>query len=106
MSDYYMELRFQVSGDLDGLEEHLDCVLDSLYEDARISDADYMATLEQGEVTFSFSVNGEDDLDGMTSGVGAMRAAIHAAEGFTPGWEEHFKRMVAAIRDADELVDA
>jgi hypothetical protein len=104
---FYMELCFHVTGDRDGLEDHLDQVLESLYTDDRITDADYSATLAKGDVMFSFNLDGEDDLDAMTTGAGAMRAAIHAADGHTPGWEEKIERLVAAVRESKkELVDA
>lgn len=105
MKIFYMELCFDVGGGPDGLEEHLGNVLDALYEDASVLEPDFTATLATGEVICSLGIESGDELDALARGLGAMRAAIHAAEGYTPGWEEHFTRLRGMVLDR-ELTDA
>ncbi|MFI5426036.1 hypothetical protein [Aeromicrobium sp. UC242_57] len=107
MNTFYVEIGFKITdyGTTDDLDAHLDCVLDALYEDTSVSDPDYAATLTEGRAEFSLTVEADDDSHAFTSALVAMRAAIHAAEGCTPGWEAHFKKTQTLIREA-ELVDA
>lgn len=107
MSKYYLELGFHVAGhrSLEDLDAHLDCVLDELHEDHRIADPDYSAVLSQGLVEYSMFLDAADEAGALNIAMGAMRAAIHAAEGCTRGWEAHFHPAQSTVRP-EELADA
>jgi hypothetical protein len=107
MSKFHLEIGFVITdyGTQDALDHLLDCVLDALYEDDRVSEPDYVATLAEGKAEFSLSVDSDDELRAFEQALLVMRTAIHTAEGCTPGWEAHFKRIQTLIREA-ELVDA
>lgn len=76
----------------EALADHLDVVMDHLMEaeasDPTISDADVSATLATGEVEFTIIVTAESPAEAAKNGIVIIRAAIHAAEGYTPGWED------------------
>jgi hypothetical protein len=74
-------------GDLDGLEQALDRVMEELVK-LDVTDPSIGGTLSDGDVEFSLAV-GADTLEKATvSAFGTIRTAIHAAGGGTPGWPE------------------
>lgn len=107
MNMYLAEFSFKVQGceSDESFESHLDQVLDFLSDDDRIVDPDYTAALANRVVEFSLSVEAEDEATAFPILHGSLRAAIHAAEGCTPGWENHFHQVQMLLRQA-ELVDA
>lgn len=72
------------------MDTHLDEVMDHLIDteegDPRLSTADLSAKLATGEVELSITVEAESPEAATTIGLGAIRAAIHAAGGCTPTW--------------------
>ena len=110
MTQFRGEFRFHVTGcdSDDALEEHLDQVLDFLSEDERVVDPDYTATLKHQHVLFNLVVDAEDQAAGFALMHSALRAAIHAAEGCTRGWESTFSDAGATVSSVDstELQDA
>jgi hypothetical protein len=103
------EIHFRVSGceTTEELDQHLDQVLDFLHDDERVMDPDITAALANREVTFTLAVEAEDDIEALTIISGALRSAIHAANGGTPGWENHFRKLASMIRQPEgQLIDA
>lgn len=107
MTTYLGEFRFRVSGceSEEDFDLHIDQVLEHLYDDDRVREPDYTASLAERTVEFSLSVSSDDEVDAFTLLHSALRAAIHAAGGGTPGWEDHFRVVQSSVRP-DELVDA
>lgn len=74
------------------LEDHLDEVMNQLVTleegDGRITDPDISASLADGDVEISVVVEAENTDEAAKIGNGAIRCAVHAAGGHTPGWEE------------------
>jgi hypothetical protein len=74
------------------LEAQLDEVMAQLLEleespDLQVTDSDISATLADGRVEISVVIEA-DSLDKATVvGHGAIRSAVHAAGGHTPGWQ-------------------
>lgn len=106
MSKYYIEMDFAITGheSTEELESLLDDVLDALYEDSRAIDPDYGATLATSKAMFSLSVEARSEPRALELALGIMRAAIHAAEGSTPGWEAHFEKiqtLISAVEAAE-----
>jgi hypothetical protein len=107
MTSYLGEFKFTVTGcdSPDSLETHLDEVLEYLDEDERVNDADLTASLRAGRVTFSLSTEARDQDSAFAILSSSLRAAIHAAQGGTAGWEQHFNEAGARVRPA-ELLEA
>jgi hypothetical protein len=74
------------------LEQHFEEVMEQLVGleegDERITDSDLSARLATGEVEISVVVEAENTDEAGTIGNSAIRCAVHAAGGHTPGWEE------------------
>ena len=90
---YYLELSFVVSnyGTTENLETHLDCVADFLAELDGVVDPDMGANLAEAIVTFTMSVDAEAQPQALMVAQTGIRAAIHAADGCTAGWEGQFQ---------------
>lgn len=100
------EIRFRVAGceTAEDLDQHLDEVLDFLHDDDRVVDPDFMAALEDREVEFTLSVSAADEIEALTIISGALRTAIHAANGGTAGWESHFQKLASMIRQPESAL--
>jgi hypothetical protein len=107
MSNYLGEFKFTVTGceSPDALEAHLDEVLEFLDDDDRVIDADVTASLRASRVAFSLSTEAPDQVTAFAILNTSLRAAIHAAQGGTPGWEQHFNEAGARVQPA-ELLEA
>jgi hypothetical protein len=103
MSKYVVDTALVCSGYTsdEQLERLLDCILDFLYEDDRAVDPDYTATLSAGRVEYHLSVEADNEPRALDSALSILRAAVHAADGCTPGWEATFKQIHAMIREAE-----
>ena len=81
---------FHVTSDID-LDSHLDEVMSALMAlekaDSRISDSDFDATVSSGLVRINSSALAETFDEATALAMATIRSAIHAAGGFTPGWE-------------------
>jgi hypothetical protein len=92
METVRVSVSFYVTGEID-LDDHLDNVMTALiaieaaYE--RISDSDYVATVKTGFVTINTSAQEKSFDEAAALAMATIRAAIHAAGGFTPGWESN-----------------
>lgn len=86
MSIIRMDVAFQVeTPDPEAFDRFLDAVADEFYA-IRNAELDYGGSLAEYKVTFTMEVTGDLDLDSVTTALGDLRTAIHAAGGGTPGW--------------------
>ena len=73
------------------LLDHFEAVLDQLAEieagDPTLTDSDLSVNLHEGRAELAISVAVDSLEEAVTVGSAAIRAAIHAAGGFTPDWE-------------------
>ncbi|HVA60580.1 MAG TPA: hypothetical protein VNG13_08590 [Mycobacteriales bacterium] len=84
--------------------KNFDAVTDAYYTveqgDARLLDCawDYAECDDSGEVDVQITVTGSDEKDAYAKASTAVRTAIHATGGLTPGWEDIADRDVSAYR--------
>ena len=92
METVRVSVSFYVTGEMD-LDSHLDQVMTALMAieaaDDRISDSDYVATVKTGFVRINSSATAETFDEAAAVAMATIRSAIHAAGGFTPGWESN-----------------
>lgn len=92
METVRVSVSFYVTGEID-LDDHLDNVMTALIAieaaDERISDSDYVATVKTGFVTINTSAQEKSFDEAAALAMATIRATIHAAGGFTPGWESN-----------------
>lgn len=93
------------------LEHPLLEVMDALVEQEeshpRMSDSDLSICLGEHRAALSVDVIAQSYDDAADVGKAAMRAAIHAAGGFTPGWDVSRWRVESdAYQDEDGLIQA
>ncbi|MPZ89614.1 MAG: hypothetical protein GEU81_16435 [Nitriliruptorales bacterium] len=86
MTSYHLVLELDADVRDDELETRLDEILDRLREMHGVHDVDYGAALETGAVVFTGYVDSNSFDDAAVTFSSAVRAAIHAAQGSTPGW--------------------
>jgi hypothetical protein len=105
MTLYYIELTFTVKGHESpaALDEHLNDVADCLVELEGVTDPDLGASLAEGRVDFTMTVEAVDEPKALRKALVAIRTAIHAGEGCTPGWEKHFTKLQQTVRRADPV---
>lgn len=88
MNRYYLEITIHLqetdASQMDALFEPL---ADATYDLDGVIDADLGARLDEGEFDFTMAIDAEDEPDALGKGLAAVRCAIHAAGGSTPGWE-------------------
>lgn len=92
METVRVSVSFFVTGEID-LDHHLDQVMTALMAieaaDDRISDSDYTATIKTGFVCINSSAKASTFDEAAAVAMATIRSAIHAAGGFTPGWESN-----------------
>lgn len=103
MTTHEGEFWFRVTGlgSPEALEAHVDQVLEFLSEDDRILDPDYTVGLTHGVVMFSLGAEHSDQAEAFAVMNAALRAAIHAAEGRTSGWEAHFAALRSSVHTSE-----
>ena len=101
---YFMEIPIHVHGqeNIDELENQIDAVLEALLVDSAVIDPDAGGSLARGQITFTMSVEADDDLEAMSTGLVHLRSAIHATGGATPDWavdtsKVHLTRLEALV---------
>jgi hypothetical protein len=106
MKKFFVEVPLEADATAasDDLEAQLESILEHLDDLDGIYDPDLVATLATGHVLFTMVVEGEDQLDAVIRGLVALRTAIHACDGATPGWESLFR--LDDSRGKAGLVDA
>jgi hypothetical protein len=80
---YEVSIGFHVHTDGDGLDVHLDQVMDEL-ELLDVTDPDFSGSLARGEVEITLIVEAEGAVEATALASAAIRSAIHAAQGATP----------------------
>jgi hypothetical protein len=88
------------SGNLDGLEQMLDGVMEELLK-LEATDPSIGGTLPDGDIEFSLAVEADTLEEALLGAFGTIRTALHAAEGATAGWPEFRGEGVTA-----QLADA
>lgn len=92
METVRVSVSFYVTGEMD-LDNHLGQVMSALMDieaaDKRISDSDYVATVKTGFVRINSSATENTFDEAAAVAMATIRSAIHAAGGFTPGWESN-----------------
>ncbi len=85
---YQVELTvvFSAPLDVDQLDELTDQVLDKLYELENVIDPDLGGSMTSRVFTFSFGVEEATLAAAQDHAHSALRTAVHATGGFTPGW--------------------
>jgi hypothetical protein len=78
--------------DPDRLEMQLDRVMEELIR-LGVEDPAIGGTLSTGEVEISITVEAESLEDAVPKAMTALRAAIHAADGATPGWPRSWSQQ-------------
>ena len=104
MNLYYLDLKFVARGyeNEDQLEEHTECILDELMELDDVIDPDLTVRLSTGDLIFSVGVEADNEPRALSTALARIRAAIHAADGCTPGWEARFQEIEQTIRAAED----
>ncbi len=92
METVRVSVSFYVTGEVD-LDSHLDEVMTALMAlesaDERITDSDYVAAVKTGFVRINSSATENTFDEAAAVAMASIRAAIHSAGGFTPGWESN-----------------
>jgi hypothetical protein len=90
MSTWFAEFTFELAPDLDEslFDAHFEDVLEALDEMDGVTDADGTVAWADRQLHIHTAVQGEDQLDVMIKTAAALRTAIHAAGGSTPGWDQ------------------
>jgi hypothetical protein len=99
---YEVSIGFHVHTDGDGLDVHLDQVMDEL-ELLDVTDPDFSGSLARGEVEITVIVEAEGAVEATALASAAIRSAIHAAQGATPDWPAFSDHVVQAT-PVEELV--
>lgn len=101
MKTWFVEFSATPPADVDRerFEQHIEEVLIELDSLDGITDADLSVDYSEPRVTFAMCVDAADDGDALKQVGTAMRTAIHAVGGGTPGWE----RMIAQMSRRYEI---
>lgn len=91
--------------DPDQLASHLGDVLDALMDVAGVLDPDVSATLSEGHVEITLSLDTEDELTAVEQGTAAVRSAVHAAGGYQ-SWGVVDENTRVSVEKLDELSPA
>lgn len=103
MSDFQIEIVAQVT-DRDMIDDSFfRAVADALFDLDRIQDHDLSA--EGNLLTFGMSVSAPNEVDGLVVAMAAVRTALHAAGGSTPGWEDDIA-MLRTVIEREQVVPA
>jgi hypothetical protein len=108
VTGYLVVHEITYSGDL--TDEMLDALTNALLEvensDGAITDPDLAASLTTGHVDVQMVVEAADPAVAATKALCALRTAIHAIGGATPGWETALGIMRIAPAEASERLFA
>lgn len=99
MNRYYLEITVKATGlTPTQVDDLFDPLADAVYELTDVIDADLGARLNHAEFDVTMAIDADNELTALSQGIAAVRCAIHAAGGATPGWEEHFETIRQEIR--------
>lgn len=104
MGHYTIKFLAETTGppaDPSAVLDHIDDVTAELAAieevNGQVVECDVSAHLADGTVEIEVVVDAADRLDAMSVAASVVRAAIHAADGFTPGWDEVLQTTSVAI---------
>jgi hypothetical protein len=104
MTRYYLEITCRVHGvPREEAEEIFDRLADAVYDLTDVIDPDLGANLAEGLFDFAMAVDAPDEVSALGQGLAAVRCAIHASGGSTPGWEDHFETIQQVVRRESAL---
>lgn len=107
MIRYYLEITCQLqNGSRDEMEELFEPLADALYDLTNVIDADLGANLDRGQFDFTMAVDADDEVAALQAGIAAVRSAVHATGGGTPGWEQHFETIRQVVSRESALTSA
>lgn len=107
MTRYYLEITCLVRGvSRDEAEKLFDALADAVYDLSDVIDADLGANLADARFDFSMAVDAETEVEALQQGLAAVRTAVHATGGSTPGWEDHFEAVQHVVRRESALAPA
>jgi hypothetical protein len=93
-SRYYLVITCKMVGpsepELDALFEPL---ADAVADLSDVIDADLGANTAEGLFNFTMAIDAPDEVSALQMGLVAVRSAVHAAGGATPGWEQNFEAV-------------
>ncbi len=78
-------------------ESFFDTVSDAFFELEALADHDVSANLENRTLTFGMLIEAGDEVAALSTGLAAVRAAIHTANGHTGGWESEVETLQTLI---------
>ncbi|MHB8512360.1 MAG: hypothetical protein ACYDCC_09265 [Actinomycetota bacterium] len=88
----------------DDTENHLDSVMQELLKLSDVNDAAIGVVEATASVEITVTIDATSLEEALNRGSAAIRAAIHAAGGATPGWSIEWCEVVG--RKNNELIDA
>jgi hypothetical protein len=104
MTRFYLEITIRVSGlPADDVERLFDPLAEAVYDLTGVIDADLGARIGDSEFDFTMAVDADDEPSALTAGLSAVRCALHAAGGATPGWEDHFAAIQSLVRKQEPV---
>lgn len=78
-------------------EAFFDAIADAFYECEGIFDQDVSGNADTGDIVFSLAIDTDDPAEALQRALGAVRTAMHAAGGRTPGWEQRIEEALSQI---------
>lgn len=106
---YGLEMRLRVQGPTETLADHVDQVTEQLVAlegcTPELLDSAIAVEVSSGEVDVEMTLDAVLPEQATTVGISCLRAAIHAAGGGTPDWDEAptDEHVVLYLLDAQEL---
>ncbi|MFT4051095.1 MAG: hypothetical protein QM677_02455 [Microbacterium sp.] len=95
MNDWAIEIVVQAAGPVS--DETFAAVADAFYDLDNLEDHDVSAEKSAATLTFGMSLSARDEVEGLTAAMSAVRTALHAAGGATPGWETDIETLRTVI---------
>ncbi len=92
-----------VTSPIADFETHTDQLMDALLALEDLIDPDVGGSLAEGRMDITMTIEADTIPDAAYKSLAAVRTAIHAAGGVTPGWEHLIQKMTAEAR---QLADA
>lgn len=103
MTSSFLRLECEALGaDAEQVRADFEASAEALSEMDGVFDQDVEADLSRKTLTFSLGVTSSSEVRALETAITAVRTALHAAGGGTPGWEDH-SRMLRQEIESDSL---
>lgn len=103
MIDFMIEIVVQAKAEPDRAESAFVAIADAFFDLDGVDDQDLASGVDT--LTFSMTLTAVDEVAGLSAAMTAVRTAIHAAGGATPGWESHIETLRTVIeREQNETL--